>query len=182
MIPYTDDTTKQKILEFIKSKGFSQEMYAAIKAIPNGEKVLKAGDKALYLETLKPLANSELSALKGKIVFVDNWATWCGACIKNINAFIKNKVTLPKGVVMAFINCDRKITAAKNFVKKTPFPKKQVLHFFNTSGQKGAYAKYYNIKMLPHYFVIGKDGNILDMNPPHPNDEKFESYLKKITK
>ena len=178
-----DEKNKEYLLAFAKEQGISQAGYAKMKAITaTNKKEVGKGDKALYFETLKPLENNDVSALKGKIVFVDNWATWCGACIENINAFIKNKVILPKNIVMAFISHDQVEKAAAKFIAKTPFPKKQVVHFYNPSGQKGDFAKYYNIKGLPNYFVIEKDGNILDMNPPHPSDEHFESYLNKIAK
>ncbi len=99
----------------------------------------------------------KLSDLKGKVVILDFWATWCGPCRETIphvkTIYEKYK---DKGVEVIGINMDEssKIDAVVEFIK-TNGMKYQVI-----SDAKGNVASQYGVTSIPRFFIIDKNGYI----------------------
>lgn len=106
-----------------------------------------------------------LSALKGKIVVLDFWATWCSPCIASFPAMQKvvDKYKDNSNVSILFINTfedeDNRIKNVEDFIKKNNYT-------FNVpidpikSGNKYLVANQYNVSGIPTKVVIGKDGRL----------------------
>lgn len=108
-----------------------------------------------------------LEKLKGKVVFIDFWATWCGPCVRSFPAMQKavDKYRNHPDVVFLFINSLEKET---NLEKR----RKQVSSFIKEKGfsfqilmddeKSGAYEviKEYKVSGIPAKFVIDKAGNV----------------------
>jgi peroxiredoxin len=120
--------------------------------------VLKVGAKLpqFKIQTLDGKTfNSE--KLKGKIVLINFWATWCPPCRTELPLLQKeifNKIKNKNFVVMAISRAEVKDTV-KNFIRKNKYtfpvyldPERKTYNLF---------AKNY----IPRNFVIGKDGTII---------------------
>ena len=120
---------------------------------------VKAGDAAPDF-SLTDLAGKtvSLASLKGQVVLLDFWATWCGPCkaampaIQRIHDDYKGK-----GVTVLGINTwENKADAAKQYVEKKGFSYPCLL--------KGDdLAKAYGMTGIPTLVVIGKDGKIAEI-------------------
>ena len=132
------------------------------------------------LNTFKDL----LSKFKGKKLYVDMWATWCGPCKKEFeqNGAIE-KLLKDNGYQKLYISLD-KASAHDRWIEMIKFydlagyhhlaNKTFFRHFANnyTTIRKGSVS-------LPQYLIIDEKGNIVSKNAPRPSQYKdLEKALK----
>jgi peroxiredoxin len=96
-----------------------------------------------------------LSRLKGKVVFVNFWATWCSPCREEMPSMQRLYVKLPKDKfeMIALFNSDKE-PAVKKFVSQLGLTFPILSDEFNFAGPK------YGITGLPETFIVDKQGVI----------------------
>ena len=96
-----------------------------------------------------------LSKLKGKVVFVNFWATWCAPCREEMPSMQRIYAKLPKDkfTMIALFNRDKPV-AVKNFVTKLGLTMPILSDEYNFAGTK------YGLTGLPETFIIDKQGII----------------------
>lgn len=99
--------------------------------------------------------NVRLSELKGQVVLLNFWASWCGPCRQEMPVLdeIHNKYK-NLGFSVLGINLDAKSKNAVNYLKNTPvtFP---VLY-----DPKGVVSGQYGVQAMPSTVIIDRDGNV----------------------
>jgi peroxiredoxin len=102
----------------------------------------------------------KLSELKGKVVLLDFWATWCGPCVAELPA-IKKIYDKYKddGFTAVGISFDRDAATARRFVAERQLSWPQV---WAEKGDKGPLANLYGVGGIPATFLIGADGKVID--------------------
>ncbi len=120
-----------------------------------------------------------LSDLKGKVVLLDFWATWCGPCrmtIPHVEA-LNNKYK-DKGVVVMGINLDKASsrTAVSQFIKNNG------ITYLVISDANGKVGNMYGATSIPRFFIIDKQGNIAKMIVGYdPSmEEKFSKEIDSL--
>ncbi len=122
----------------------------------------------------------ELKSLRGKVVVIDFWATWCPPC--KITLPLLNKVykeTRGKDVEVFGISTDRMSSAkVKKFIKKNNISM-PILH-----DTDGAVSKKYGVRGIPTMFIIDQDGNIQDkhVGADRSLDKKVLKKIKELLK
>ncbi len=108
----------------------------------------------------------KLSDLKGKVVYMDFWASWCGPCKGEMPHAKKIKEHFQdKDVVFLYVSIDDKEDAWKRGIEAMSI---SGVHT-RTPGWGGPIAQLYKIRSVPAYFLIDKKGNFALDHTPRPS-------------
>ncbi|MEM1336278.1 MAG: TlpA disulfide reductase family protein [Bacteroidota bacterium] len=107
-----------------------------------------------------------LSDFEGKIVFIDNWASWCGPCIVERPKVLKmaDKYSGNTNVTFLMISVDAKKSDWMNFLKNQGLSSHYGIDLIIENGMHSEYGKNYNIKFIPKYMLIDQKGFIINSN------------------
>jgi len=123
---------------------YSTSMYAAKGAYPH-----------FNLSELKSSKKIKLSQFRGKVVYVDFWASWCGPCRQSMPKFnvLYNKMSR-KGFTILAVNLDEQVDDAKRFLKDYPV-NYTVLH-----DTTGATPKQFGVSVMPTGYLLDRFGMV----------------------
>ncbi len=121
-----------------------------------------------------------LAALRGKVVLVNFWATWCPPCREEMPSMERlNEVMAGEDFVMLAINTEQKgRTVVPAFLKKTPYT------FPILFDDKEVVQNLYGVYKFPESFVIRKDGTVDQkiVGPLDWSSTKTIAYFKGLIK
>lgn len=98
-----------------------------------------------------------LSALKGRSVLLNFWATWCGPCRSEmpfLQEIYKDLKWQARGLLILTVNLQESDTVVRKFMAENAFSFTVLL---DTRGEAG---QLYNVASIPTTYIIGKDGII----------------------
>lgn len=117
-----------------------------------------------------------LSQFKGKVVYLDFWASWCRPCMEKIEALQDFEPQFAhEDVVFLHISLDRSKDIWKNTVQDKHLTGKHL--FFDPSISQ--ITTDYNILSVPKFFLITKDGNFA-YTPTSFDSGDLELTLRKL--
>ncbi|MBP9902501.1 MAG: redoxin family protein [Verrucomicrobia subdivision 3 bacterium] len=141
-----------------------------------GGKGIKVGDALPELSTFG-LEGKLPDDLKGKVVLLDFWASWCGPCKESFPVMdeLQQKYG-SKGLVILAVNVDEDVTAMKDFLKDHPV-QFNILHDATKKLVGTA-----NIASMPTSFLIGKDGKVVAIHKGFHGKETAKEYTAEVEK
>jgi thiol-disulfide isomerase/thioredoxin len=115
----------------------------------------------------------KLSSLKGKVVLIDFWASWCGPC-RRANKHLKKLYEdyKEKGLEIFSISVDDSKIAWKRAIKED---KTSWLHVIDEKNLANAW----RIQYIPTTFLVDREGNLAAINPEL---KKLDDLIKELVK
>ncbi|WP_457618853.1 TlpA family protein disulfide reductase [Lutibacter sp.] len=172
-ITYTDD-----IETFYKTFISSSTNIENNKQITESYKKLKTVAKGQPSPKFKNYENfaggtTSLDDLKGKFVYVDVWATWCGPCKREI-PFLKELEGKYRGKNIEFVSISvDKYADHDKWQKMVKEKELKGIQLFSDKDWDSDFVKEYLIKGIPRFILIDPNGNIVNSNAPRPSDSKL---------
>lgn len=119
---------------------------------------------------------------KGKYVYIDLWATWCGPCKAEIPYLKKMEEEFRgKDIVFMSVSVDKiKDTQKwKDFVKKEQLTGVQLI---GDNAIDSGIAKNYDVNAIPRFLLFDKQGKIISIDAPRPSDPLLKEQLTGLLK
>ncbi|MBL7106310.1 MAG: TlpA family protein disulfide reductase [Phycisphaerae bacterium] len=115
-------------------------------------------------------ANLDAEDLRGKVVVVEFWATWCHSCVEFVPHLIElNNKYSPKGLVFVSISQDRSADLVRDFIKEKGIN-------YHVAIDRGT-ADWFGVTCYPTAFVIDHNGFVIWKG--FPWDKSFEKTISK---
>ena len=117
----------------------------------------------------------DLEELRGKVVLVDFWASWCGPCVGEMPNVVATYAKLhDKGFEIVGISLDQEKEAMEGALKKLGMTWPQ---YFDGKGWKNSIASTFGISSIPAAWLIDKKGMLRETGL---RGEQLNAYVEKL--
>jgi len=124
---------------------------------------------------------TSLDDLKGKYVYIDVWATWCGPCLAEI-PYLKEVEKAYHGKNIEFVSLS--IDEPKDYDKwKTMIKEKELggIQLLADKAWQSEFVKNYRISGIPRFILIDPKGNIITPDAPRPSKKELKELFKSLS-
>jgi thiol-disulfide isomerase/thioredoxin len=161
-------------------------------ALPALGLVINSAWSARHYDLLRPLGRSDqapdfalgridgkggqvrLSDLRGQVVLIDFWATWCPPCLAMMPTLHElYRDWHPRGAEFVGVDSDGPMATREDlqaFLAQNPFPYPVVLDDRNVGGA-------YGVSSIPHVVIVGRDGKVVRVFVGGVGREQLDSAL-----
>ena len=145
------------------------------------EKIINAEEIAVNrIRSLDTFMNGLFTKSKGKVVYVDIWATWCGPCRAEFPYSKKLHDEFSDKVEFVYMCIDSEEFAYKNTLKKIQIPG---VHYFFDSEQSLAIHEKLKFEGVPFYILIDQNGNPVNRGYRFkPSEDETIKRIKDLVK
>ena len=120
---------------------------------------------------------------KGKIILIDVWGTWCGPCkeaLKHSQELYERMK--PYDMFFLYMANNSNETSWKNVINEYNVTGENVGHVNLPADQQSAVEDFLKVNSYPSYFLIDREGHLLEVNADPRNLDQFEELVKRVGK
>ena len=177
--PTSATATNEEIIALVKQLVKDNDLLNTLSKHIDLVNKLKAGQPFPALPALTDLNDKEVKyeqlPLKGKLLFIDIWATYCPDCRKELPALeTLQEDYKAEPIIFVSISVDRDKEAWKAMVKEK---KLGGIHLYASPETKELFKELYDLRSIPRYMLIDEKGNIINANLPMPSDKNLKELI-----
>ena len=160
---------------YVKKQAYRDELQNAMsvwKKSGAGAEFAKADSVYVDIDG-KPFS---LAGLKGKYVYIDVWATWCGPCRQELPYLKKLEEKFHgKNIAFVSISVDSRQKDWARMVERNQMTGIQLY-----GGAQAPIMIDYKIEGIPRFFLIDREGRIINSDMTRPSDPTTEKFLNEL--
>ncbi|WP_196888457.1 redoxin family protein [Aureivirga sp. CE67] len=175
----TDIDKNYEILDFFQNKIENKKVHKKLANSLEIQKSLIPGSSIPNLQ-FKNLENEilDIESFKGKYIVIDFWASWCGPCKVESPIFqMKSEGYDEEEILFISISTDRNEFDWRNSISKKDEP-----HFLIDPKFEKVLSEKLNIKTIPRFMMLDKEGKIIYSELPRPSNDSFDILIKNVLK
>lgn len=145
----------------------------------NTNNVNSNGDDLRTINSTRDLSlPSLLKTSKGKILYIDIWASWCAPCravmsdAKKLQAEFSSKT-----ITYIYLSVDENYSNWKNAAVKD-IPTDYPFSYLLINPKQSSFLKQMNVTSLPRYIIFDKQGKMINNNAPGPDTKEIRTILE----
>jgi thiol-disulfide isomerase/thioredoxin/vacuolar-type H+-ATPase subunit D/Vma8 len=176
-----DDKKKAALLEKLRTE-FPDNDYAGMLEGPHNRTESVGKPFHLIFDDAISGALVSTTGLRGKVVVIDFWATWCGPCVAEMPKMKKLYAKYrDQGVEFIGVSLDQPkdeggLDSLKQFVKDKGIEWPQ---YYQGKGWKGDFSSSWGVNSIPCVFVVDTEGKLYSVEARGKLDEMIPELLKK---
>ena len=177
-----NSTVNKEIFDFINKNVTDEKVKEAAKKAYDVATKLTSGSPSPKFSNYENFngGTTSLDDFKGKVTYIDIWATWCLPCRGEIPALKElEKKFHGKDVAFVSISIDQNKDEWKEFVKSEDLKGVQL---FAENAFESQFIQDYGIRQIPTFIIIDKEGKIVNADAPRPSSDEITGLLEGLLK
>lgn len=131
-----------------------------------------------YIDTQGKMVS--LEDFRGKYVFIDIWATWCAPCKREF-PFLKEMEHEYKDKNLAIISLSiDKMEHKERWLQMIENENLSGIQLLADNEWNSDFISAYNIRMIPRFILLDKNGTVIDANAPNPSNPALQEILNNL--
>jgi thiol-disulfide isomerase/thioredoxin len=118
----------------------------------------KVGVPQFEVQKLLKDGNFKLEAVRGKVVLINFWASWCNPCVQEFPSMLKLMARFKDDLVLVAVSTDETKDEAVRFVKTLGVSGANAHLVWDPSRKV---ADQYGVQRIPESYVVGRDGKLI---------------------
>lgn len=120
-----------------------------------------------------------LARNKGKVLYLDFWASWCRPCIAEFPASkALSEAYKDRGLEIVYLSIDKE--EAKWEQASHKFLEGRTLQYRFQDEAKSKLIQHFGVSSIPRYMIVGKDGTVRYADAPRPSDPQLRKRLEAL--